>query len=359
MSLHNILIHFLLGTIVILLQRSVEYTVLGVGQVVNVQGTEVPNNNVPVYVASIEPCATGLLAPGQVVFWPLDILAVYKPPNPPTHTTESSLQAHQDQNCQNVVSSIPCGSQEDRQLNYGLQVIQLGMMLMQLNDTEHEGDGDRSLINWKMLLLYFRCRPKGMKYAYEAMRFITCVKALYTEKTAHRILHGQFVNPKGGEGNNYANDLKMEHCIQDNKVSIRGMRANKTLNAVQRCSGSSYGQKEFCIQFDGQCNIPPESTRHTHACTTEDVKSMLAIVQQVQPFKYHAGRQLNSFPHISKSPLDKLDVALLHTWLTSHRRKLFAGTIEFAAEESEDEDEPNRDDVDHDESSEEDYNLDF
>ena len=101
---------------------------------------------------------------------------------------------------------------------------------MQLNDTEREGDGDRSLINWKMLMLYFRCRPRGMEYAYEAMRFITCVKALYSEKTFHRISHGQFVNPRGGEGNNYANDLKMEHCIQG------AMQGNKTLKAVQRSS---------------------------------------------------------------------------------------------------------------------------
>lgn len=160
------------------------------------------NNHVPVYVASIEPCASGILVPGQVVFWPLDTLAVYRPPKPPSHTTERSAQdVHKEQNSQSVISNIPCGSQEDRHLNCGLQVIQLGVMLMQLNDTEREGDGDRSLINWKMLLLYFRCKPRGMKYAYEAMQFITCVKALYTEKTAHRILHGQFVNPKGGEGN--------------------------------------------------------------------------------------------------------------------------------------------------------------
>ena len=107
--------------------------------------------------------------------------------------------------------------------------------------TQCEGDGGRSLINWKMLLLDFRS-----KYAYEAMCFITCIKALYSEKTAHRVLHGQFVSLRGGgggEGKNSANDLKMEHCIQDNKQSMRAMRGNKTLEAVQRSSSSSYGQK--------------------------------------------------------------------------------------------------------------------
>lgn len=181
---------FLTGAIVILLERSpADFKVLGVGKVVSLQGTQAPDDHAPVYVVSIESCATGILVPGQVVLWPLAMLALYTP-----SATE------QGQHSRNVVSSIPPGSQDDRLFNYSLQVLQLGVMLMQLNDTEREGDGDRSLINWKMLMLYFRCRPRGMKYAYEAMRFITCVKALYSEKTSHRILHGQFVNPRGGEG---------------------------------------------------------------------------------------------------------------------------------------------------------------
>ena len=170
------------------------------------------------------------------------------------------------------ISSISPHEKEDRVLNYGLQVLQMGVFLMQLNDTELEGDGEQSIINWKMLMLYYRCRSRGMKYAFEAMRFITCVRALYTEKMSHRVIHGQFVNPKGGMGKKYPNDLKMEHIIGDNKVVLGELRANKTLTAVQKCSQGAYGVKtEFCHQYDSQCNIKPELSKHTHACTTEDV----------------------------------------------------------------------------------------
>jgi len=262
----------------------------------------------------------------NIVLWPVAMLALYTPPGPAP-----------EQHSRYVVSSIPTDFQDDKLFNYGLQVLQLGMMLMQLNDTEHEGDGERSLINWKMLMLYFRCRPRGMKYGYEAMRFITCIKALYSEKTSHRILHGQFVNASGGEGKNYVNDLKMEHCIQDNKQSMRAMRGNKTLKAVQRASSSSYGQKEFCIHFDKECHIPPDSTHNTQACTTEDVRAMTMILQQTKPFVFQAGRKLHSFPHISKSPLDKLDVALLHSWLTNHKLKLFSGEFKLIEESADEE----------------------
>ncbi|XP_068723247.1 uncharacterized protein [Montipora capricornis] len=324
------------GSVVILLQKSEDYKVLAVGKVIEVDAhISVPEKHVPVFVASIEECASGKLAPGKVVFWPTDLLAVYKSPTMETAETSQTSNSNLNSN----ISDIPPGSEEDCYLNYGLQVIQLAMMLMQLNDTEAEGDGDRSLINWKMLLLYFRSRPRGKKYAFEAMRFITCVKGLYTEKIAHRVLHGQFVNPKGGEGSNYANDLKMEHLVGDNKVSLRGLCGNKTLKAVQRCSAAAYGLKECCTQHDDECGIHPESTKHTHACTTEDVKAMSAILQQAKPFHYQRGRTLHSFPTVTKSPLDQLDVALLNTWLTNHKCKLFSGIHDCNEEDNAEENE--------------------
>ena len=78
----------------------------------------------------------------------------------------------------------------------------------------------------------------------------------------------------------------MEHLAGDNKVSLRGLCGNKTLKAVQRCSAAAYGLKECCTQYDYECGIHPESTKQSHACTTQDVKAMLTIVQQAKPFQY-------------------------------------------------------------------------
>ena len=74
------------------------------------------------------------------------MLAVYRPTNPPSRTSDRSADTQVQQNCASAISNISSGNQEDRVLNYGFQVIQLGMVLMQLNDTEHEGDGDCRLI---------------------------------------------------------------------------------------------------------------------------------------------------------------------------------------------------------------------
>ena len=40
--------------------------------------------------------------------------------------------------------------------NYARQILQMGPFQMQLNDTEQEGDDSCIVINWKMLLGYFR-----------------------------------------------------------------------------------------------------------------------------------------------------------------------------------------------------------
>lgn len=264
-------------------------------------------------VAYTEPKAAEIISVGQVVMWPRALVAVYG-----ENISEKPVPVETP----SPISSIPTSSTEDRRMNYGLQLMLLGVLLMQLNDTEAEGDGDRSLRNWKLLMLYFRSRSRGMKYAFEAMRFITFVKALYSEKMAHRILHGQFVNPKGGNGNNYANDLKMEHEVKNDKGVLKGLCANKTLKAVQRCTSAGYLLNETCKQYDRESNITPESTSHTHACSSDDIREMIELISSQEPFQHQPGRTLPSFPSISKSPLDQLDVFALHSWLTRNKKRL-------------------------------------
>ena len=313
-----ILSHFSIsasGRVVILVQRPLEtqgsYDVLGVGKVV--QYTADSHHHVPVLVAFAEQKASGIFSVGQVVLWPRALVAVYG-----ENTSKEPAPAE----LPSPISSIPTSTSEDRRMNYGLQILQLGVFLMELNDTEAEGDGQRSLRNWKLLMLYFRSRPRGMKYAFEAMRFITFIKALYGEKMAHRVLHGQFVNPKGGIGNNYANDLKMEHEVKNDKGVIKGLCGNKTLQVVQRCTSAGYLLNEAAKQYDRECNIPPDSTCHSYACSDDDIREMIELISTQEPFRHQPGRKLHSFPSISKSPLDKLNVSSLHSWLTKNKVRL-------------------------------------
>ena len=139
---------------------------------------------------------------------------------------------------------------------------------------------------------------------------------------AHRVLHGQFVNSKGGLGNNYANDLKMEHKVKNDKGVLKGLCGNKTPQAVQRCTSAGYLLNEAAKQYDRECNIPQESKSHTYACSDDDIRELIELTSTQEPFQHQPGKKLHSFPSISKSPLDELNVPSLHSWLTKNKVRL-------------------------------------
>lgn len=124
------------------------YEVLGVGQVVGAEVQQI-GQTVAVLVAAVEAIAAGIISIGQVVMWPREHLAI-----PQARQEATSSEENQPMLPSPMFDMPP--ENDDRVMNYALQCIQLGVMLMQLNDTEKEGDGERSLINWKLLMLYFR-----------------------------------------------------------------------------------------------------------------------------------------------------------------------------------------------------------
>ncbi|KAJ7323101.1 hypothetical protein OS493_032673 [Desmophyllum pertusum] len=145
-------------------------------------------------------------------------------------------------------------SDDDKVMNYGLCLIELFVIPMQVNDTVHEVDGDRNVINWKYLLWLFKANNNLSKYAIEGMYFLTLVKCLLTHQMSERVIWGRETNKKGKIATNMPNDLEMEHNIKDTKTMITAMGANKTEKSVLRCSMSVTGMREFLSAFDATSN---------------------------------------------------------------------------------------------------------
>ena len=289
---------------------------------------------------------------GKSLKWPKKLIAkpVRIAANPENHTSLNSSPQEASKPLPSPVTDLPANGQDDRVFNHGLQVLQMGVFLMQLDDTEREGDGERMMRNWKVLLLFNRASKRGKKYAFEAMRLITNCRALYSEKMAHRIIHGMFVNPKGGEGKNYADDLKQEHLVNGNKVVLHDLRGNKTLKAVTRSTQASYGQEVLVENFDNQSNVSKNSTAHTYGNAKEDVIDMVASLHSLRPFKFTPHRSHKAFPNISKSPLDQIDPVLLDQWLTKNKRKLAATPYMNDESDNDDDDDDDNDDDDNDDA---------
>ena len=152
---------------------------------------------------------------------------------------------------------------DDKVQNYGLSLIELFIVLMQLNDTIHEGDGDRNVINWKYLLWVFKANNKLSKYAIEGMYLLTSVKCMLIHQVSEPVIWGRGTNKKGKIGVNMPNDLEMEHTIKSTKNLITSMGANKTEKAVLRSSMAVTGVSESLHASDESPNVKPPSTAHT------------------------------------------------------------------------------------------------
>lgn len=213
-------------------------------------------------------------------------------------------------------------SQPDYLQNYGLWIIQFGLMLMQLNDTEKEGDGERLIRNSKALLLLFRMGKRGKKYAYELFRLISNVKCQMTEQMAERTINGRFVNWKGTKAGNCANDLKQEHLVKFTKMLIRGMGAQKTTKAMSRATTAASGLTEIVEQFDDTTNIHPESTAHSHKLAESDIQNMIDTINHLHVFETKPGRAHPSFRSLPRSVYENVDITKLVKWMRSTKKKL-------------------------------------
>ena len=204
-------------------------------------------------------------------------------------------------------------SQDDHLLNYGIWIIQFGLIMMQLNDTENKGDGERAVRNSKQLIL-FRTSKHAKKYAFEMFRLISKLKCQMTQQMAARTIHGRFVNWKGGKGGNCPNDLKQEHLVKFTKKLIRGVGAQKTEKAVNRATSAACGLQQIIEQFDKVSNVLPESTAHTYRNVESDIRDMIQIIQDLQVFEKKPGRAHPSFSSLPHCVFENIDIIKLEKW---------------------------------------------
>ncbi len=196
---------------------------------------------------------------------------------------------------------------------------------MQLIDTCKEGDGERSIINKKRLLMYFKSSTSFQNYSIEMFTSIAQVKALVSEEMAHRLTWGRFVNWHGGAGKNIACDMAQEICNRTSKDVVRGMGANKTRKAMMRVSKASAGVYQIVHQLRDTTKIKRRSQAHTHKNKKNDETLMLQDLQKLKPFEVNPGRCHPHFQDMQVSPASAVDMAKLFGWLEKHKKQIARG----------------------------------
>jgi hypothetical protein len=197
---------------------------------------------------------------------------------------------------------------------------------MQLIDTCKEGDGERSMINKKRLLMYFKSSSSFQNYSIEMFTSIAQVEALVSEEMAHRLTWGRFVNWHGGAGKNIACDMAQEICNRTSKDVVRGMGANKTRKAMMRASKASAGVFQIVQQVCNTTKIKKSSQAHTHKNNDDEIL-MLQDLQKLKPFEMNPGRCHLNFKNMQVSPTSTVDMAKLFSWLEKHKKQIARGKL--------------------------------
>jgi len=95
-----------------------------------------------------------------------------------------------------------CNDEDDYVRNYALCFIFLAILIIQMKDTAAEADGERNLINQKLLLTVFKSLGGYSKYAIEMFVSIAQIECLLTPRLSEEFKWAFFSNWRGGAGRN-------------------------------------------------------------------------------------------------------------------------------------------------------------
>ena len=124
---------------------------------------------------------------------------------------------------QKVDAGDPDDGNDDYVKNYALSFIFLGVLIMQMRDTGAEGDGQRNLINQKLLLSVFKAMGSYSKYAIEMFVSVAQIECLLTPRLSEEFKWEFFVNWRGGIGHDIEDDLAQEISNRLSKRIVQRM----------------------------------------------------------------------------------------------------------------------------------------
>ena len=145
----------------------------------------------------------------------------------------------------------------DGVFSYACTVLNDGLLLSELRDTIHHGNGPRIIHCWKFMLLYFKAYNHH-KYALEAFRLLLLTNGISSPLVKEQITWSRTVNTQGGRCNNIPINLFNEHLNRTLKDSVedlggvQGVQLNPPfLGILNFCN--LYTPKILCIILNQFC----------------------------------------------------------------------------------------------------------
>ena len=199
---------------------------------------------------------------------------------------------------------------------YSKNLMSIGCFYLLFKDAIKEGDGKRVLNYYRYLLPIF-INSGRRNYSIEALNLLCQYNYDLPPLQAQQLLWSRFVNTSGIRGRNIPFDLHMEHLNRMVKTIITGLGANKTKEAIVRCSKAVGSIDEVLQQYDKCNNVTSPSGAHRKPPSKKELDIIIKELQRNKVFECTSGRRHPSF----KKPVNILQAKPskdVITWVTEH-----------------------------------------
>ena len=196
----------------------------------------------------------------------------------------------------------PCA---DKVYLYAQETLTLGLLWLGFHDAIREGDGDRMVRYWKMLLVLFKS-TRHPNYAKEGTLLLMQFKYHLSERQREQLLWSRCINTRGYAGCNVPCDLHLEFLNKRLKGAVRGMGGNVTPKAIVKAAESIRVTQEVCSAFEeATVQTKPVSNKHSYPAVNKDVNEMVRVLEEHDVFTPLRKREHSAFSKIKCGVLQK------------------------------------------------------
>lgn len=177
---------------------------------------------------------------------------------------------------------------------YARELMTLGLVWHNFHDAIREGDGDRILLSWKIMIPIFKV-TKHRNYLKEGVNLLLQCCTLSDRKVG-QLLWSRCVNTQGRVGCNIPIDLHQEHLNRTLKSTQRSMGANLTSDALVRAGKSLATVHNVCTQFERQTvSTATVSGVHNIPSFGKDLERVLALLKEEDVLEAKVSRSHKTF----------------------------------------------------------------
>jgi len=201
----------------------------------------------------------------------------------------------------------------DSKFNYATDLMTMCLLWHGFHDAVKEGDGDRIIMYWKVLLPVFQ-QHGNYNYAKEAFMLLAQTYFL-SERKVMELKWSRTVNTTGRGGCNIPCDLHMEHLNRRLKYMLGNIGPNANPHTIERVAKSLGVVDHVCKNFEEESDAVVNKPYCSYPSFSKDFKKMFDLLQEDEVFTIHEGRTLSSY---NKHPfLASLKWTNISSWVKS------------------------------------------